>query len=175
MCTWSHAVLITLCLLWICAPNVLADGPTPSASNIGLPNEGIGGEDGASDSHIVGDPAAVETSAVGETAASTVSTIPQPPPFGGPCSSRLKLTGDWCCRREYLRDSGYTFDISATEYYQGVAAGGLQERFRFGGRNDYLINVDGEKAGLWQGLYINLHGETVYGDSVNLMTGRSYP
>ena len=60
-------------------------------------------------------------------------------------------------------------------YYQGVASGGLQETFRFGGRNDYLLNVDGQKAGLWQGFCINLHGETVYGDSVNLLTGAVVP
>ena len=99
----------------------------------------------------------------------------QPPPFGGPWDSRPKLTGDWCCLRENLRDNGYTFDISTTEYYQGIASGGLQETFRFGGRNDYLVNVDGQKAGLWQGLGINLHGETVYGDSVNLVTGAIVP
>jgi porin len=169
MSTWRHVVLIALCPLWISATGVSADGPNPPASNIELPNAGM---EGASGSHVTGDSAGGEE---GEPGASTVSTIPQPPPFGGPCDSRPKLTGDWCCRREYLRDSGYTFDISTTEYYQGVATGGLQEKFRFGGRNDYLINVDGEKAGLWQGLYINLHGETVYGDSVNLMTGAVVP
>ena len=85
------------------------------------------------------------------------------------------MTGDWCGLREQLRDSGITFDISATTYYQGIASGGLQDTFRFGGRNDYLLNVDGEKAGLWKGFGINLHGETVYGDSVNLLTGAVVP
>jgi porin len=37
------------------------------------------------------------------------------------------------------------------------------------------VNVDGQKAGLWQGLLINLHGETVYGDSVNNKTGALLP
>ena len=44
-----------------------------------------------------------------------------------------------------------------------------------GAADDYLLNIDGQKAGLWQGLYINLHGETVYGDSVNLFTGAIVP
>jgi porin len=102
-------------------------------------------------------------------------TASQPAPFDGPWDSRPKLTGDWGGLREQLRDNGFTFDISSTTYYQGTASGGLQDAFRFGGRNDYLINVDGQKAGLWQGLYINLHGETVYGDSVNLFTGAIVP
>ena len=118
-----------------------------------------------------GNPAAGEPPAEAEAS----PTAPQPPPFGGPWHSRPKLTGDWCGLREQLRDNGFTFDISATTYYQGIASGGLQETFRFGGRNDYLLNVDGQKAGLWQGLSINLHGETVYGDSVNLATGAVVP
>jgi porin len=106
---------------------------------------------------------------------SPISTAPQPPPFGGPWNFRLKLTGDWCCLRENLRDNGYTFDISATQYCQGSASGGLTDGFRYGGRADYLVNVDGQTAGLWQGLGIDLHGETVYGDSVNLFTGAIVP
>ncbi len=102
-------------------------------------------------------------------------TASQPAPFDGPWDSRPKLTGDWGGLREELRDHGITLDISATEYYQGTASGGVHEGFEFGGRADYLLNIDGQKAGLWQGLYINLHGETVYGDSVNLFTGAIVP
>src|SRR4029077_422973 len=36
-------------------------------------------------------------------------------------------------------------------------------------------NVDGQKAGLWPGFFITLHGETVYGDSVNHETGAVVP
>jgi len=84
-----------------------------------------------------------------------------PAPFGGPIMTRSKLTGDWFGLREDLRDDGFTFDISATTYYRGTASGGLQDTFRSGGRNDYLLNVDGGKAGLWQGFGIYLHGETL--------------
>jgi porin len=66
-------------------------------------------------------------------------------------------------------------DISATTYYQGTASGGLHEGFEFGGRNDYILNVDGQKAGLWPGFFIKLHGEDVYGDSPNLFTGAVVP
>ena len=134
-----------------------------------------GGVRSASGSDIAGNPAAGDKPADGGCGAPSTSTAPQPAPFGGPWCSRPKLTGDWCGVREQLRDHGFTFDISSTAYYQGVANGGLQETFRFGGRNDYLLNVDGQKAGLWQGLFINLHGETVYGDSVNLGTGAVVP
>ena len=99
----------------------------------------------------------------------------QPPPFGGAWDSRLKLTGDWGGLRDQLRDHGVTLDISTTAYYQGTASGGLEDGFEFGGRSDYVLNVDGQKAGLWPGFFINLHGETVYGDSANLFTGAVVP
>jgi porin len=102
-------------------------------------------------------------------------TDSQPPPFGGPLDSRQKLTGDWGGLRDQMRDHGITLDISTTTYYQGTASGGLHDGFEFGGRSDYILNVDGQKAGLWPGLFINLHGETVYGDSANLFTGAVVP
>ena len=133
--------------------------------------------DGESESglDIAGEAPASDKAAEGDCGECASSIASQPAPFGGPWYSRPKLTGDWCGLREQLRDNGLTFDISTTAYYQGVASGGLQETFEFGGRNDYLLNVDGQKAGLWQGFSINLHGETVYGDSVNLATGAVVP
>ena len=101
---------------------------------------------------------------------------PNPPaPLGGPWDSRPKLTGDWGGLREQLRDHGITFDVSASTFYQGIASGGLDESFEFGGRNDYWLNVDGQKAGLWPGFFVTLRGETVYGDSVNAATGAIVP
>ena len=125
--------------------------------------------------YSVGDARAADSGDAGEAAVSSTSTPPQPPPFGGPWDSRLKLTGDWYGAREQLRDHGLTFDISATTYYQGITGGGLEEGFEFGGRNDYWLNVDGQKAGLWPGFFVTLHGETVYGDSVNAATGAIVP
>lgn len=66
-------------------------------------------------------------------------------------------------------------NVSAYQYYQGIASGGLQDLFRDTGRNDYFINVDGEKAGLWKGFFVNLHGETRYGDSVSFSSGAIIP
>jgi porin len=153
-------VLVAVCLTSTCATRVLAQASNPRYG---------------SSLDVIGDPAAGDMPAAGEAGVSSSSTASQPAPFGGPWNSRPKLTGDWGGLREELRDHGFTFDISSTTYYQGTASGGLRDTFQFGGRNDYLINVDGQKAGLWQGLYINLHGETVYGDSVNLFTGAIVP
>jgi porin len=170
MSHYGCLVLVALCLTSTCAARVLAQAANPPD---------------ASDFNLVGDPAAGDMPADREAGVSSSSTASQPAPFGGPWNSRPKLTGDWSGLRDQLRDHGFTFDISATTYYQGIAkgglddtfplGGGLDDTFQFGGRNDYLLNVDGQKAGLWDGFSINLHGETVYGDSINLLTGAVVP
>ena len=102
-------------------------------------------------------------------------TPPPPPPYGGPFHDRAKMLGDWCGIRSQLREHGLTFDIYSTNFYTGVANGGLQETFKYRGRADYLLHVDGEKAGLWKGSFIDLHGESVFGDSINKYTGSLLP
>lgn len=96
---------------------------------------------------------------------------PEPPAFGGPIGERTKLTGDWLGHRSNLREQGVTLDVTSAQYYQGVAAGGQEQEFQYGGRNDYFLNVDTEKLGLWDGGAITLHGETRYGESVNTIGG----
>lgn len=100
---------------------------------------------------------------------------PAPPQFGGPLLERPKLTGDWFGLRTSLQECGITTDVSSTQFYQGVASGGLQQSFPYGGRNDYFVNVDGEKLGLWKGFSLTLHGETRYGQSANFITGALSP
>jgi porin len=96
-------------------------------------------------------------------------------PFDGPAFEQSKLTGDWFGQRTALWKNGITLDASTTQFYQGVTSGGLEQSFPYGGRNDYFLGLDGQKLGLWQGLYVNLHGETRYGESANFNTGAFSP
>jgi porin len=88
-----------------------------------------------------------------------------------PDLERTKLTGDWFGTRTALAESGLTWNIYSTNFYSGLATGGLDDTFRYRGRMDYLLNIDGEKAGLWKGLFIDLHAESVFGTSINRFTG----
>ena len=160
MSHWRCSVLIAVCLTSTCAARVLAQ-----ASNRSY-DAGF---------NVLGEMPAGDRPAHGEPSVSSSSTASEPAPFGGPWNFRPKLTGNWGGLRDQLRDHGFSFDISSTTYYQGIASGGLEDTFEFGGRNDYLLNVDGQRAGLWKGFGVNLHGETVYGDSVNLFTGAVVP
>jgi porin len=145
------------------AAGVLAQEPAPAPAPAALPAPA---------------PAPVAAPAAAPTAASAPAeppTPPPPPPYGGPLLERPKLTGDWFGTRDQLRDNGITFDLYSTNFYQGVTSGGLNNNFQFGGRADYLMNVDGQKAGLWQGFFIDLHAETIYGTSANKSTGALTP
>lgn len=97
------------------------------------------------------------------------------PEFGGPWYARSRMTGDWGGARSELAENGVTFDLYATQFYQGVTSGGRARDWEYGGKLDYLFNVDGGKLGLWQGLFVNLHAETRFGDSVNNIDGLLLP
>jgi porin len=101
--------------------------------------------------------------------------LPQPSPLAGPLLERPKLTGDWFGTRSELAGHGITLDVSNTQFYQGVTSGGLEQEFRYGGRNDYFVNADCEKLGLWKGSFLTMHGETRYGQSANSLTGALMP
>ncbi len=98
-----------------------------------------------------------------------------PSPFDGDICTRPLLLGSICGVRDQLAAHGITINANTYQFYQGVAHGGINDVFRYVGHNDYFINVDGEKAGLWKGFFITLHGETRYGDSVNQDTGALIP
>ena len=97
------------------------------------------------------------------------------PSFGGPLCTRPTLTGNWGGLRTRLAERGITWDLYSTNFFNDVANGGNQESFQYRGRMDYLLNVDGQKAGLWQGSFINLHAESIYGQSINRYTGTIMP
>lgn len=94
---------------------------------------------------------------------------------GGHLAERSTLLGDVGGLRPALGEHGVKIDASTTLFYQGVASGGKQEAFQFGGRNDYYVTMDAHKLGLWEGLVIDLHGETRYGEDVFGQTGALSP
>lgn len=97
-------------------------------------------------------------------------------PYAGDLWNRSRLTGDWGGLRSTLeQEGGVTFDLFATQYYQGIVRGGLAREFEYGGRLDYLLNLDGQKAGLWEGLFVTMHAETRFGTDVNPIDGLFAP
>lgn len=89
--------------------------------------------------------------------------------------TRDRVTGDWGGLRTDLKNSGIDVYASATQFYSGVVSGGREQQDAFGGKLDYYMNVEGGKLGLNPGLFVNFHGETRYGNSINSLDGALAP
>jgi porin len=109
---------------------------------------------------------------------SILAALEAPPAYAqydGGLAERPFLTGDWFGARSSLAARGVDFHVSATQFYQGVASGGNQQEFEYGGKLDYYLNADGGKLGLRDGLFLNMHAETRFGQSVNNIDGLLAP
>ena len=103
------------------------------------------------------------------TAGST-EVVTTPEPSESVCEELLM--GDmWGLRRP--TETGIDFRLEATNFYHGMISGDpgrLSENDEdptFSGKVDFYMDIDGQKAGLWSGLFINVHGEYRYGDNTN--------
>jgi porin len=90
-----------------------------------------------------------------------------PPPYG--------LTGDWFGARDALFDKGIDLRTNLSQFYQGVTDGGLRQTFNYGLKFDYFGTIEAEKLLGWEGLFINLHGESRFGESINRDVGSLVP
>lgn len=85
------------------------------------------------------------------------------------------VLGDWRCLRTNSEESGIEFEGALSQFYQGVASGGIQEKFRYGGHGDYELGFDfGRICGL-DGFTIELGAEHRFAETVNIATGSVIP
>ncbi|MEM8943795.1 MAG: carbohydrate porin [Planctomycetota bacterium] len=77
------------------------------------------------------------------------------------------LSAGWFGNRDWLSEHGIDVDLSATQFYQGVASGGREQQWDYGGKLDYFVSVEGGKLGLSEGFFVDMHAETRFGKSVN--------
>ncbi|MGB3127874.1 MAG: hypothetical protein WBB95_29005, partial [Pseudomonas sp.] len=87
------------------------------------------------------------------------------------CLTRSHLLGDWLGVRPGLAEHGILVDLYQTNYYQGVASGGVEQTFKYGGKLDCEVTFEGAKLGLNKGFFAFMHAESRYGDAVNLDAG----
>ena len=86
-------------------------------------------------------------------------------------SCRDSLFGDWLGARSTLADHGIVMELPLTQFYQGVASGGVEQTARYGGKLDYLVTLQGAKMGLNEGFSVLMHGETRFGEDSNADAG----
>lgn len=88
---------------------------------------------------------------------------------------RATLLGDWCGVRPVLADNGIVFQNDVTQFYYGVASGGLDREFRYGGHGDYVANIDGGKLAGAEGLFLKIRAEHRFGEPLSGATGALLP
>ena len=81
--------------------------------------------------------------------------------------TREHLTNGFWGLQPALAEHGILYDAQVTQFYQGVANGGREQTFEYGGKLDQFIIFQGEKLGLWKGLEVVMHAETHFGEDVN--------
>lgn len=85
------------------------------------------------------------------------------------------LFGDWDGRRTWLADRGVKFSVDITSTMQSVMSGGYDETTRLLGSSELIVNVDGEKLGLWPGLFLRFASEGRYGRNILGRAGTFMP
>lgn len=81
----------------------------------------------------------------------------------------------WCSFGQQLEESGIEFGGDITQYYQGVASGGVQERFRYAGHAEYELKFDLGKLAKLPGWSLMMRAEHLWGQSVGRDAGVLLP
>lgn len=111
------------------------------------------------------------------------ASVPAPAPYryecpparhGSVCASPT-LLGDVCGVRPALGESGIAVTADVTQFYYGVASGGLDREFRYSGHGDYVAMLDGEKLLGMQGFFVKLRAEHRFGETIDGATGALLP
>ncbi|MBW2597614.1 MAG: hypothetical protein JRC55_02880 [Deltaproteobacteria bacterium] len=89
--------------------------------------------------------------------------------------SKPGLTGDWGGRRTSLAERGVEFSIDFTNTVQSVISGGFDETTRYLGSSELIMDVDGEKLGLWPGCFFRFAAEGRFGRNVLGKAGTFLP
>jgi porin len=167
---WVILVAGVIGLLALLPARAEAQGPAPVVIP-GLPGAGL--QAGARPSlnawpytDLPGGKPAAPTGTTDETEAED-NLPPAALPYG--------VTGGWFGARDALFDEGIDLRTSLSQFYQGVTSGGLRQNFPYGLKFDYFGTIEAEKLFGWEGLFINLHGESRFGQSVNRYVGSFVP
>jgi porin len=107
-----------------------------------------------------------------DTTEAPTDTTESPPP---PAALPYGFTGNWFGARDALFDEGIDLRTNLSQFYQGTTSGGLRQTFPYGLKFDYFGTIEAEKLLGWEGLFINLHGESRFGESINHDVGSLIP
>ena len=156
-----------------------AEAQTPAISLPGVPGAGLqSGARPAPNAWPYSDPpggkskTSTDTTEAPADSAETPTDMTEGPP---PAAPSFGFTGSWFGARDALFDNGIVLNTSLSQFYQGLTSGGLRQTFDYGLKFDYFGTIEGEKLFGWEGLFVNLHGESRFGQSINRNVGSLVP
>jgi len=109
------------------------------------------------------------------------SAVTKPAPAASPTPEpdfwhREKLTGDWAGDRERVKNEGLEMDFKLTQFYQGVASGGLRQGSEYNGKFEFVMKLDfGKMSKKWQWWSSEIKTEVRFGGPLLGGTGTISP
>jgi porin len=103
---------------------------------------------------------------------------PAPKPAAAPAPDvfhQEALTGDWKGRRSQWKHKGVVLESSLTQFYQGVASGGLDTSREYNGTAQAELKFDLGKLAGWQFWSAEVKGEMRFGGPLVTSTGTISP
>ncbi|MDZ4821492.1 MAG: carbohydrate porin [Planctomycetota bacterium] len=95
----------------------------------------------------------------------------------GQCDCCCSCFDDLCTRETFtdgfwglqpaMAECGIAYDAFATQFYQGVASGGQERVFEYGGKIDQFFVFDGDKLCGHKGFSVAMHAESRFGQDIN--------
>src|SRR6266850_6087132 len=89
--------------------------------------------------------------------------------------TREEMTGDWGETRSRWKDKGFEIDLRLTQFFQGVAAGGIETGSEYNGKFQTAFKFDLGKLGGWKFWQAELKTETRFGGPLLTGTGTISP
>src|SRR6516164_9490114 len=86
-----------------------------------------------------------------------------------------ELTDQWFGLRPELQQHGVELNSSLTQFYQGLVGGQGDHNSEYGGKLDGTFAIDGQKLGLWPGLFVNGYAGFRFGETSNGAGGTLLP
>lgn len=87
--------------------------------------------------------------------------------YSGSYCGGSSVTAELEAMAKCMASQGISYNIVVPQFYQGVAHGGQDHEFEYGGKVDQFFVLDGGKLWGWEGFSVTMHVETRYGDDVN--------
>jgi porin len=109
--------------------------------------------------------AVVETNADGAGKDPLQATTPSPTPSAKPDFWHWEqMTGDWGGDRERVKNEGFEMDFKLTQFYQGVAAGGIKTGSEYNGVFETDFKLDfGKMSPSWKFWSAEIQSQTRFG------------